>query len=47
MKKKVKLKYYKGEEDKIRIFGGIFVRNNKDKLKMEINGEIRELYEYY
>ena len=47
MEQKVILKYYKGEEDRIKIFGDQFVKNNKDKLKMEINGEIRELNEYY
>ena len=31
----------------MRIFGETFVRNNKDKLKIEIDGEIRELNEYY
>ena len=44
--KKITLKSFKREEYE-RIFGEQFVINNKDKLKMEINGEIRELNEYY
>ena len=39
--------YFKEDEEKIRIFGNTFVRNNKDKLKIIINGKIQEIEEYY
>ena len=31
----------------IKLFGEIFVSNNKGKLKIEVNGKIRELNQYY
>ena len=34
-------------ENKIRIFGDIFVRNNKKNCKIKINNEEKELIEYY
>ena len=47
MKEKIKIKYTIKEEGNIRIFGAKFVKNNKEKLKMEINREIIKLNEYY
>ena len=47
MENKIILKYLKREEYRIRIFGEQFVKNNKDKLKLEIDGKIRELTEFY
>ena len=47
MEEKIKIKYYKKEEKIIRIFGEQFVKNNEKILKMEIEGEKRELSEYY
>ena len=47
METKIKIKYEIKEERNIRIFGAKFVENNKEKLKMEIKGEIIELNEKY
>ena len=47
MEGKITIKYIKKNEDSIRIFGEQFVKNNKEKLKIEIDGEIRELREYF
>ena len=47
MKDTIIIKYNKKEEDSIRIFGEQFVKNNKDILKMKINGKIRVLNEFF
>ena len=44
---KAKIKYLKKSERKIKIFGEQFVKHNKKNLKIEIDGEIRELTDYY
>ena len=47
MENKVTMKYYKMKES-VRIFGSQFVENTKKyRLKMEIDGEIMELNDYY
>ena len=40
------IKYTIKEDKKIQIFGGEFVKNNKDKCKILINGKEQELYQY-
>ena len=47
MEAKITLKYLKKSKDKIRLFGKKFVENNKATLKIEIDGEKRELSEFY
>ena len=47
MEEKITLKYLKMRKMKIRIFGEQFVKDNKKKLNIEIDGEIRELSEFY
>jgi len=41
------MKYKIGKENKIRIFGDTFVKNNKDNFKMIINDDIYELNSFY
>ena len=47
--KKIGLKYkvIESDENEIRIFGKDFVKNNKEKCKIELNGNIKELCEFY
>ena len=47
MECKLTIKYLKKQKERIRIFGEQFVKNNEKILKMEIEGEKRELSEYY
>ena len=47
MEAKITLKYLKKTKRRIRIFGKQFVENNKNKLKIEIKGEIKDLSEFY
>ena len=47
METKIKIKYLKETMKKIRLFGKRFVKNNKKYLKIEIEGEIKELNEFY
>ena len=47
MEAKITLKYLKKTKNRIRIFGKQFVENNKDKLKIEIKGDIKDLSEFY
>ena len=44
---KIKIKYKTFSRKTIRLFGNIFVKNNKYTCKIEINGIERELEEYY
>jgi len=41
------IKYRIGKDNKIRIFGDIFVKNNKDNFKMIINDKSYELDSFY
>ena len=45
--KEIKIIYKIGEEDKIRIFGDEFVKNNKDNFQMIINDNNYELNSFY
>ena len=44
---KIKIKYKVNKEKKIRLFGKIFVEENKNKCKIKINKIKNELKEYY
>ena len=47
MERKITIKYLKKQKERIRIFGEQFLKNNEKILKMEIEGEKKELTEYY
>ena len=43
----INFKPNENNEEKVRIFGEYFVKNNKDKCHIEYNGKIHELKEYF
>ena len=43
----ITIKYKIGKEDKLRIFGDTFVKNNKSNFQMKINGKNYELNSFY
>ena len=47
METKIKIKYFKKEEDEIRIFGSSFIINNKEKCKIIFKDKEYELKEYF